>query len=247
MSTLLNGRVAVITGASEGIGFATAKRFADEGAHVVIAARRQAELDAAVREIGHGAIGVQVDVSNQNDLDALFEAVRVAHGRIDILVANASVAQAVPLGEFTEKHIDDTLGVNIKGMAFTVQKALPLLSAGASIVLTSSVDNQTGGPGRSLYSASKAAERNLARSWLVELADRGIRVNAVAPGPTATKGLEQLVGTDDVQAAMGSIIPRGTLIQPVEVANAILFLVSDLASGVNGIELTVDGGFAQVR
>jgi len=247
MSTLLEGRIAVVTGASEGIGFATAKRFAEEGAQVVIAARRQVELDRAVAAIGQGTIGVRTDVSKQADLDALFETVATAHGRIDVLVANASTFQTIPLGELTEQHIDETLGVNVKGMAFTVQKALPLLSQNASIVLTSSSDNQTGGPGRSLYAASKAAERNLARSWLVELADRGIRVNAISPGPTATEGLERNAGVDDIEAAMGSLIPRGSLIKPVEVANAILFLVSDLGSGVNGIELTVDGGYAQVR
>ena len=247
MSTLLEGRIAVVTGASEGIGFATAKRFAEEGAQVVIAARRQVELDRAVAAIGQGTIGVRTDVSKQADLDALFETVATAHGRIDVLVANASTFQTIPLGELTEQHIDETLGVNVKGMAFTVQKALPLLSQNASIVLTSSSDNQTGGPGRSLYAASKAAERNLARSWLVELADRGIRVNAISPGPTATEGLERNAGVDDIEAAMGSLIPRGSLIKPVEVANAILFLVSDLGSGVNGIELTVDGGYAQAR
>jgi NAD(P)-dependent dehydrogenase (short-subunit alcohol dehydrogenase family) len=250
MTKLLDGRTAVITGGSEGIGFATAARFVDEGARVVIAARRQEQLDSAVAQLGHRAIGVRTDVASPTELDELFAVVAAKFGHLDILVANASIAQAVPLGEFTEQHIDDTLAINVKSMAFTVQKALPFLVSGSSIILTSSSDNQTGGPGRSLYAASKAAERNLARSWTVELADRGVRVNVVSPGPTLTGGLAGLVGagsTAELNAAMGGAFARGSLITPEEVANAIVFLGSSLSSGVSGIELPVDAGFAQVR
>jgi NAD(P)-dependent dehydrogenase (short-subunit alcohol dehydrogenase family) len=169
---------------------------------------------------------------------------------VDVLFVNAAVADAVALVDLDEAYIDRTLAVNVKGMALTVQRALPLLSDGASVILSSSIDNDAGGPGRSVYAATKAAARNFARSWMLELVDRGVRVNAVAPGSTATPGLAKLVGTDDVDgldAAMGSQIPRGTLIRPDEVAAAVTFLASDLASGVNGIELPVDGGFGQAR
>ncbi|AJE44457.1 SDR family NAD(P)-dependent oxidoreductase [Streptomyces nodosus] len=250
MSTLLQGKVAVITGGSDGIGLATARRFVAEGAKVVIGARRQERLDKATAELGPDVIGVRLDAASLDDLDHLFEVVRATYERVDVLVANASIAEQVSLGELTEAHVDRTLAVNIKGMVFTVQKALPLLVAGASIILTSSVDNQVGGPGRSIYSATKAVERNLVRSWLVELADRRIRVNVLAPGATATNGLLNLVGARDIDAmstALGQGNPRGSIIQPDEVAKAALFLASDLASGVNGIELTIDGGFGQVR
>lgn len=250
MTTLLDGKIAVITGGSDGIGLAIAQRFVSEGAHVVIAARRQDTLDQAVATLGPRATGVQADAGSPKDLDRLFDTIQATHGRIDIVVANASIAEPVPLGELTEEHVDRTLGINVKGMAFTVQKALPLLSDGGAVILTSSIDNATGGPGRSIYAASKAAERNLARSWTVELAPRRIRINALAPAATATKGLLDLAGAPDMDtlsAAMGPTIPRGTIITADEVAKAALFLASDLSSGVNGIALEVDGGFAQVR
>jgi NAD(P)-dependent dehydrogenase (short-subunit alcohol dehydrogenase family) len=248
--SLLKDKVAVVTGGSDGIGLATAERFAQEGARVVIAARRQAQLDKAVDRIGHDALGVRTDTSVATSLDELFDTVGESHGRVDVLFVNAAIADAVALVDLDEAYIDRTLAVNVKGMALTVQRALPLLSDGASVILSSSIDNDAGGPGRSVYAATKAAARNFARSWMLELVDRGVRVNAVAPGSTATPGLAKLVGTDDVDgldAAMGSQIPRGTLIRPDEVAAAVTFLASDLASGVNGIELPVDGGFGQAR
>lgn len=200
--------------------------------------------------IGHDALGVRTDTSVATSLDELFDTVGESHGRVDVLFVNAAIADAVALVDLDEAYIDRTLAVNVKGMALTVQRALPLLSDGASVILSSSIDNDAGGPGRSVYAATKAAARNFARSWMLELVDRGVRVNAVAPGSTATPGLAKLVGTDDVDgldAAMGSQIPRGTLIRPDEVAAAVTFLASDLASGVNGIELPVDGGFGQAR
>jgi NAD(P)-dependent dehydrogenase (short-subunit alcohol dehydrogenase family) len=203
-----------------------------------------------VDRIGHDALGVRTDTSVATSLDELFDTVGESHGRVDVLFVNAAIADAVALVDLDEAYIDRTLAVNVKGMALTVQRALPLLSDGASVILSSSIDNDAGGPGRSVYAATKAAARNFARSWMLELVDRGVRVNAVAPGSTATPGLAKLVGTDDVDgldAAMGSQIPRGTLIRPDEVAAAVTFLASDLASGVNGIELPVDGGFGQAR
>jgi NAD(P)-dependent dehydrogenase (short-subunit alcohol dehydrogenase family) len=249
MSGILDGRVAVITGGSMGIGLATAARFLAEGASVVIAGRRRTELDKAVANLGDDVTGVQADVSDLGDLDRLYSRVSDEHGRIDILFANAAVAEPRGLSNYTEDSVDRHLAVNIKGLVFTVQKALPLISDGGSIIVTSSVDGVKGGPGRSVYAATKAAGRNLVRSWIQELSGRGIRVNAVSPGPTETPGLAGLAGdtnVDDFFAAMASRIPRGRNIKPEEVAAAVTFLASDDASGINGFDLQVDAGFAQI-
>jgi NAD(P)-dependent dehydrogenase (short-subunit alcohol dehydrogenase family) len=249
MTGILEKKVAVITGGTTGIGLATAARFIAEGAHVVIVGRRQAELDRAIQEFGGDTIAVQADVSKLDDLDALYARVGEERGRIDVLFANASIGEPVPLTEITEEHVDRTLAINVKGLVFTVHKALPLLVDGASIILNASVDGQKGGPGRSVYAATKAAARNFARSWLQELSDRRIRVNAVSPGATETPGLAGLAGDTDVNqffAHLAAQIPLGRLIQPEEVATAVAFLASDQAAAINGIDLPIDGGFAQI-
>jgi NAD(P)-dependent dehydrogenase (short-subunit alcohol dehydrogenase family) len=247
----LEGKIAVVTGGSTGIGLATAKLFAEEGAQVFITGRRQAELDAAVDAIGHGAIGVQADSANNADLERLIETIRERAGRIDALYVNAGGGAMLPLGQITEAHFDDTFDRNVKGLTFTVQKALPLLSDGAAIVLTSSTAGISGTPAFSVYSASKAAVRALARSWILDLKDRKIRVNVVSPGPVRTPGLVELAG-DDKAAQQGLVdylasqVPLGRVAEPEEIAKAVLFLASSDASFVNGAELFVDGGIAQV-
>ncbi len=251
MSKRLENKVAVITGATSGIGLATAQRFAAEGAYVYITGRRQAELDAAVASIGANATGVQADSTKTADLDALYAKVEQGHGRIDVLFANAGGGGMLPLGEISEEQIDDTFGRNVKGVILTVQKALPLLSRGASVILTGSTAGVQGTPAFSVYSASKAAVRNLARSWILDLKDRGIRVNTISPGATKTPGLVDLAGPD-ASAQQGlldflaSKIPMGRVGDPAEIAAAALFLASDDASFVNGVDLFVDGGQAQV-
>lgn len=246
----LEGKVAVITGANSGIGLATAKRFASEGARVFMTGRRQAELDAAVGEVGHGARGVQGDVAVLADLDRLYKVVREEAGRIDVLFANAGSGQLMPLGAITEEHFDQTFATNVKGTLFTVQKALPLLRDGASVILTGSSTGNKGGAAFSVYSATKAAIRNFARSWIQDLAPRRIRVNVLVPGATSTPGLHGLFPTDEmnraVVAAMEAAAPLGRLGRPDELANAALFLASDESSFVNGSELFVDGGAAQI-
>lgn len=249
MSGALNGRVAVITGGATGIGLATATRFLAEGASVVIAGRRQSELDKAVAELGGDIIGVQADVSDLGDLDRLYARVAQERGHIDILFANASIAELGALGELTEDSVDRHLAINIKGLIFTVDKALPLIPDGGSIIVTSSVDGVKGGPGRSVYAATKAAGRNLVRSWVQELEGRDIRVNAVSPGTTETPGLAALAGennVDDFFAYLAAQMPGGRNIRVEEVAAAVTFLASVDASGINGIDLQVDGGFAQI-
>jgi NAD(P)-dependent dehydrogenase (short-subunit alcohol dehydrogenase family) len=251
MSKRLENKVAVITGATSGIGLATAQRFAAEGAHVYITGRRQAELDAAVAVIGANATGVQADSTKAADLDALYAKVEQDRGRIDVLFANAGGGGMLPLGEISEEQIDDTFGRNVKGVILTVQKALPLLSRGASVILTGSTAGVQGTPAFSVYSASKAAVRNLARSWILDLKDRGVRVNTISPGATKTPGLVELAGPD-ASAQQGlldflaSKIPMGRVGDPAEIAAAALFLASDDASFVNGVDLFVDGGQAQV-
>jgi NAD(P)-dependent dehydrogenase (short-subunit alcohol dehydrogenase family) len=249
MSGVLDGRVAVITGGSTGIGLATAARFLTEGASVVIAGRRQSELDKAVANLGDDVTAVQADVSRPGDLDRLYNRVSDEHRHIDVLFANAAAAEPRGVGDYTEDSVDRQLAVNVKGLAFTVQKALPLIADGGSIIVTTSSDGVKGGPGRSIYAATKAAGRNLVRSWIQELSGRGIRVNAVSPGPVETPGLAGLAGdtnVDDFFAALASQMPGGRNIKPEEVAAAVTFLASDDASGINGIDLQVDAGFAQI-
>jgi NAD(P)-dependent dehydrogenase (short-subunit alcohol dehydrogenase family) len=241
--------VAVITGGATGIGFATAKRFLTEGAFVIIVGRRQGELDKAVATLGRDVAGVQADVSDLADLDRLYAHVAKERGHIDILFANASVAEPGTTGEVTAASVDRQLAINIKGLIFTVQKALPLMADGASIVVTTSVDASKGGPRRSVYAATKAAGRNLVRSWIQDLNGRNIRINAVSPGTVETPGLAGLAGdanVDEFFAYLATLMPGGRNIHPEEVAAAVTFLASADASGINGIDLQVDGGFAQI-
>ena len=246
----LQGKIAVITGANSGIGLAAARLFVQEGATVFMTGRRQPELDAAVQSIGQGAHGVQSDVSNLADLDRLFAIVREAAGTIDVLFANAGGGTFAPLGSITEEHFDTTFATNVKGTLFTVQKALPLMKAGGSIILTGSTAGTTGTPAFSVYSASKAAVRNFARSWILDLAPRKLRVNVLAPGPTSTPGWHGLSPSEEAHQAMiaaaAASIPLGRMGEPEEVARAALFLASDDSSFVSGSELFVDGGSAQV-
>ncbi|MET8486206.1 SDR family NAD(P)-dependent oxidoreductase [Streptomyces tendae] len=244
MTGVLAGKVAVVTGANSGIGLAIAKRFAAEGARVFLAGRRQEPLDAAVAEIGPAATGVRADVSVQADLDDLYSVVREEAGRIDVLVANAGSAVPERLGEITEEAIDATFGTNVKGTIFTVQKALPLLSDGASIVVTGSTSTLRPGPNLEVYGASKAAVRNLVRSWALSARERKFRVNVLSPGPTETPGLAGAVGPDLHQ--LSSQVPLGRIGRPDEIAAAATFLASDASSFVNGADWFVDGGQAQV-
>jgi len=239
----LQGKTAVITGGTTGIGLATAKLFVSEGAYVFITGRRQKELNEAVKDIGSNVTGVQGDVANLADLDRLYEAVG-AKGRIDIVFANAGVAGVSPLEKITEKHFDDIFNINVRGALFTVQKALPLLNDGGSIILTGSVASAKGTPGLGTYGASKAAVRNFVRAWTVELKDRGIRSNVLSPGPTDTPIMYGQ--PEDVVAKMVASIPMGRIGQADEIAKAALFLASDDSSFVSGIELFVDGGRAQI-
>jgi NAD(P)-dependent dehydrogenase (short-subunit alcohol dehydrogenase family) len=247
----LEGKIAVVTGGTSGIGLATARLFAAEGATVFISGRRQAELDAAVDAIGSNAVGVQADSANPADLDRLFDTVRTRAGRIDALYVNAGGGAMLPLGEITEAHYADTFDRNVKGTIFTVQNALPLLAQGAAVVLTGSTAAVTGTPAFSVYGASKAAVRALARSWILDVKDRGIRINVISPGPVRTPGLVELAGPD-AAARQGLLdylagqVPMGRVSEPDEIARSILFLVSDDASFVNGAELFADGGLAQV-
>jgi NAD(P)-dependent dehydrogenase (short-subunit alcohol dehydrogenase family) len=246
----LEGKVAVITGANSGIGLATAKRFAAEGARVFLAGRRKPELDDAVAEVGRNSRGVQCDVSRLGDLDRLYAVVKDGAGTIDILFANAGGGEFAALGEITEEHFDRTFDVNVKGTLFTVQKALPLLKDGGSIILTGSTAGATGTPAFSVYSASKAAIRNFARSWILDLAPRKIRVNVLSPGATSTPGWHGLSTSEDAHKEMikfvQSTTPLGRLGDPDEIARAALFLASDESSFVTGSELFVDGGSAQI-
>ncbi|MDB5836953.1 MAG: oxidoreductase [Caballeronia sp.] len=246
----LSGKVAVVTGANSGIGLATAKRFAEEGARVFMSGRRQKELDAAVAEVGENARGIQGDVSSLADLDRLFAIVKDEAGTIDVLFANAGGGEFAALGEITEEHFDKTFATNVKGTLFTVQKALPLLKDGASVILTGSTTEVTGTPSFSVYSASKAAIRNFARSWILDLAPRKIRVNVLVPGATSTPGWHGLATSEEASKEMIRFVqtttPLGRLGDPTETASAALFLASDDSSFVNGSELFVDGGAAQI-
>lgn len=251
MTRKLDNKIALVTGGTSGIGLATAKRFALEGAQVIITGRRQAELDAAVAAIGNNAIGLSVDSSNLSALDKLYETIGERFGRIDVLFANAGGGSMLPMGAITEEHFDDTFGRNVKGTLFTVQKALPLLSKGASVIMTGSTAASSGTPAFSVYAASKAAVRAFARNWILDLKDREIRINTISPGATRTPGLVELAGDDPQQQQglldyMASQIPMGRVGEPDEIAKAAVFLASDDSSFVNGTELFVDGGQAQI-
>lgn len=250
MGSKLAGKVAVVTGGSTGIGLGIARQFAAEGATVFITGRRQAELDAAVAEIGAHAIGVRSDIAQLADLDHLYATVQARASHIDILVANAGGGEFAPLGAITEEQFDRTFAINVKGTLFTVQKALPLLRDGASVILTSSTATLRAIPAFSVYGATKAAIRNFARHWILDLKDRHIRVNAISPGPVLTPGLQGLATTDDAwrqfEGQIVAQVPMGRLGQPDEIGRAAVFLASDDASFVNGIELFVDGGAAQI-
>ena len=251
MARKLEGKIAVVTGGTTGIGLATAKRFASEGAQVFVTGRRQSELGAAVAAIGSRATGVQADSANSSDLNRLYERVKAAAGRIDVLFVNAGGGSMAALGSITEEQFDDTFGRNVKGVVFTVQKALPLLVDGASVILTASNVSIKGTPAFSVYSASKAAVRNFARSWTLDLKSRGIRVNVLSPGPIKTPGLVDLAGPDPAQQQgmldyMASTVPLGRVGDPDEVAGAAVFLASSDASFIAGAELFIDGGQAQI-
>jgi len=251
MTNRLAHKIALVTGGTSGIGLATAKIFAAAGAHVYITGRRKEALDQAVAEIGVNATGIQADSSSQQDLDRLYAQIKAEHGRLDVLFANAGGGNMLPLGQITEEQIDDTFGRNVKAVIFTVQKALPLLGQGSSVILTGSVTGIEGNANFSVYSASKAAVRNLARSWILDLKGTGIRVNVVSPGPIETAGLVELAG-DDKAAQQGlldylaSTVPLGRVGQPEEIGKAVLFLATEESSFVNGAELFVDGGKAQI-
>jgi NAD(P)-dependent dehydrogenase (short-subunit alcohol dehydrogenase family) len=251
MSQRLAGKVAVITGGSSGIGLATAKLFVAEGAYVFITGRRQNELDAAVNEIGDNVTGVQGDVAKLSSIDKLYAAIQERKGKLDIVFANAGTGAFAPLGQITEEHFDKQFDVNVKGTLFTVQKALPLLRDGGSIILNASMVSSKGTPAFSVYSASKAAIRSFARTWAVDLKDRKVRVNAISPGIVPTPGYTNSLGMtpqqidDYVQSSIAGI-PLGRPGSTDEIAKAVLFLASDDSSYVNGIELFVDGGLAQI-
>lgn len=247
----LAGKIAVITGGSSGIGLATAKRFVEEGAHVVITGRREKELKEAAAFIKRNVTTVTGDVWRLEDLDRLYAVVKEKHGHIDILFANAGAGTIAPLAMATEGHFDETFDVNVKGMFFTVQKALPLFKDGGSIILNSSVSNALGLPGFTAYAASKAAVRNFARGWTMELKDRKIRVNCVSPGAIDTPALATTTGLTAEQAEQAvaqftSRIPLGRRGMPEEIAAAVVFLASEESSYITGVDLAVDGGMAQV-
>src|SRR5438128_285844 len=246
----LEGKIALITGGNSGIGLATAKQFVHEGAYVFITGRRDRELAAAVKEIGGNVTGVQGDVSNLGNLDRLFARIKREKGKLDVVFANAGVATYAPFGEITEEHYDSIFNINVKGLLFTVQKALPLVPDGASIILNASIVASKGLPANSVYSATKAAVRSFARTWTTDLKDRRIRVNAVSPGPIETPGLNDLVAStgagEQRLTALSNSVPLGRLGTPDEIAKAVVFLASDDSSYITGTELFVDGGMAQV-
>ena len=246
----LEGKIALITGGNSGIGLATAKQFVNEGACVFITGRREPELTAAVKEIGKNVTAVQGDVSNLGDLDRLFAQIKKEKSKLDIVFANAGVAKYAPFGKITEELYDSIFNINVKGLLFTVQKALPLLPDGASIILNASIVASKGLSSNSVYSATKAAVRSFARTWTTDLKGRRIRVNAVSPGPIDTPGLNNLVASSEAgrqrMAAISTTVPLGRLGTPDEIAKAVVFLASDDSSYITGTELFVDGGFAQV-
>ncbi|ECA0044130.1 MULTISPECIES: SDR family NAD(P)-dependent oxidoreductase [Enterobacteriaceae] len=249
MSKPLSDKIALVTGGSTGIGLASAQELAAQGAKVYITGRRQQELDAAIALIGSSAKGIRADVSRLDDLDKVYAQIAEESGRLDILFANAGGGDMLPLGAITEEHFDRIFGTNVRGVVFTVQKALPLLGAGSSIILTGSTVSVKGTANFSVYSASKAAVRNFARSWALDLQGQGIRVNVVSPGPVKTPGLGGLVAEKERQGlfdALAAQVPLGRIGEPAEVGKAVAFLASDAASFINAIELFVDGGMAQI-
>jgi NAD(P)-dependent dehydrogenase (short-subunit alcohol dehydrogenase family) len=246
----LEGKTALVTGGTSGIGLATATQFVNEGAYVFITGRRDPELQAAVKVIGRNVTGVQGDVSKLGDLDRLFAQVKREKGKLDIVFANAGVARFARLGEITEELYDSIFNINVKGLLFTVQKALPLLPNGASIILNASIVASKGLPMNSVYSATKAAIRSFARTWATDLKDRRIRVNAVSPGSIDTPGLSDLLASAETGQErlkmIANAVPLGRLGTPNEIAKAVVFLASEDSSYITGTELFVDGGFAQV-
>ena len=250
MSGKLEGKVALVTGANSGIGLATAKRFVGEGAYVFITGRRKDELDAAIKEIGKNVTAVQGDVAKLADLDRLFAQIKREKGKLDIVFANAGVAELAPLGEITEENFDRIFGINVKGLLFTVQKALPLIPDGGSIILNASIVASKGNPASSVYSATKAAVRSFARTWTMDLKERKIRVNAISPGPIRTPAYDRLAESGPAGKQMlesiVSRVPMGRFGEPDEIARAAVFLASDDSTFVTGTELFVDGGAAQV-
>ena len=250
MGNKLDGKIAVIKGGNSGIGLANEKRFVSEGANVFIFGRSQNEIDAGVSEIGKNVIGIQGDVSNLADLDRLFDVLKVQKGHLDILFANAGIAQFAPLGEISEEHFDKIFRINVKGLLFTVQKALPILEDGGSIILNASIGTSKGVGGSSVYSATKAAVRSFARTWTVDLRDRKIRVNAISPGPIDTPICSSITQNEEqselFKKNIVNAVPMKRMGSPDEVAKVVSFLASDESSYVTGIELFVDGGLAQI-
>jgi NAD(P)-dependent dehydrogenase (short-subunit alcohol dehydrogenase family) len=247
----LAGKIALVTGGTSGLGLATAKRFVAEGARVVVTGRRPAELDAAVAELGGNATGIGGDISVLSDLDRLYDSIRETHGRLDVVFANAGGGAFVPLGEITEEHFDKYFGINVKGTLFTVQKALPLMAAGGSIVLNGSMVSVKGMPGFTVYAATKAALRSFARTWAVDLRGRNIRVNVVSPGTVVTPAYKSELGMTEEQIKAfveqaSTATPLGRAGTPDEIAKAVVFLASDDSSYMTGAELFVDGGAAQI-
>jgi len=243
----LEGKIALITGGSTGIGFATAKLFVNEGAYVFITGRRDSELAQAVKKIGRDVTGVKGDVSNLADLDRLFARIKQEKGQLDIVFANAGGAKLAPLDAITEEHFDSLFNSNVKGLLFTVQKALPLLPDGASVILNASIAASTAPlPGWSVYNATKAAVRSFARTWTTDLKERHIRVNAVSPGYIDTPAWHSMEGADEVMNGISKTIPFGRFGTADEIANAVVFLASDDSSYITGTELFVDGGFTQI-
>jgi NAD(P)-dependent dehydrogenase (short-subunit alcohol dehydrogenase family) len=246
----LEGKVALITGGNSGIGLATAKQFVNEGAYVFITGRREAELAAAKKQIGKNVTAIQGDVSNLDDLDRLFAQIKKEKGKIDVVFANAGIAKYAPLGTITEDFFDSIFDINVKGVLFTVQKSLPILRDGGSIILNASIVGSKGLSSNSVYSATKAAVRSFARTWTTDLKDRRIRVNAVSPGPIDTPGLSELLASSETgeqrKKMISTTVPLGRFGRPEEIAKAVVFLASDDASYITGVELFVDGGFAQV-
>ncbi|WLS81109.1 SDR family oxidoreductase (plasmid) [Erwinia pyri] len=247
MTKRFENRVVLVTGGTDGIGLTTAKSFAEQGAHIYITGRRQDRLDEALKEIGYGVVGVQGDVSNLADLDRLYAQIQQEKGRVDMVFANAGISESAPIGGIEEEHFDRVFGINVKGTVFTVQKALPLMTAGGSIILTGSGAGSKGFANLSIYSATKAAIRSLARTWTTDLKSQGIRVNVVSPGMVLTPAMQTyLQNNEGSEAWMQQAIPFGRLARTEEIAKAVMFLASDESSFVGGEELFVDGGYVAV-